>query len=112
MKPRRKISAGLVSCGLARVLTACEPKAPEPVVVESLVVSIDAGNNCSMQDEPIECAQVAAVIRSRYPTSKPRVHLCLDKQARFEAAVEVMKSVGDAGFTVGDVACGKSSSAG
>ena len=52
---------------------------------------------------------VAEVIKTRYPTSKPRVDICLDKQARYEAAVEVMNSVNAAGLTVGNFDCGKTS---
>ena len=71
-----------------------------------LSVSIDAANNCSLEDKPVECTQVAEVIKRAYPTSKPRVDICLDKEARYEAAVEVMNSVSAAGFTVGSFDCG------
>lgn len=35
-----------------------------------------------------------------------RVDICLDKQSRYQAAAEVMKSVSDAGFAVGNFHCG------
>ena len=97
---------GLMVCAAAFTLGGCGKSGPP--VVEILVVSIDARNNCSMVDQPVECAQVAAAIQSRYPTSKPRVDICLHKESRFEAAVEVMNSVKDAGFPVGNFACGPS----
>lgn len=62
--------------------------------------------NCSLENKSIECSGVAAAIRAQYPTSKPRVDICLDKQSRYEAAAEVMKSVSDAGFAVGNFHCG------
>jgi biopolymer transport protein ExbD len=90
------------------LLDGCGRDSPaSPSVVEALTVSIDAGNNCSLDDQPVDCAGVASVIHARYPTSKPRVDICLAKETRFEAAAEVMKSVNDAGFTVGNVGCGK-----
>lgn len=100
----KKIFMGLVSCAAAFTLVGCGKSGPP--VVEHLVVSIDARNNCSMVDQPVECTQVAAAIQSRYPTSKPRVDICLHQESRFEAAVEVMNSVRDAGFTLGNFACG------
>jgi biopolymer transport protein ExbD len=98
-----RIFAGLVSCA-AFAMSGCGKSGPP--VVEYLVVSIDARNNCSMADQPVECARAAAAIQSRYPTSKPRVDICLHKESRFEAAVEVMNSIRDAGLTVGSFACG------
>jgi len=49
---------------------------------------------------------VAAAIRAQYPTSKARVDLCLDKESGYEAAADIMKSVSDAGFAVGNFHCG------
>ena len=93
----------LATCVVLTSLGGCGTA--EPPVIESLVVAIDAHNNCAMADQPVECSGVAAAIRTRYPTSRPRVDICLDKQSRYEAAVEVMNSVSEAGFTVGNFAC-------
>jgi len=91
------LAAGLVAC------SSDEP--PPPRVVSQLSISIDANNDCALGMTRIECRQVAAVIKTRYPTSKPRVDICLDKSARYEAAMEVMNSVGAAGFPVGEFKC-------
>ena len=91
---------------LAACLVACSGEAP-PKVVTRLEVSIDAANNCSLESQPVDCQQVAQVIESRYPTSKPRIDICVDKQTRAEAALEVMNSVNAAGFPVGGFECGK-----
>jgi biopolymer transport protein ExbD len=88
-------------------LAACSDQPDPPPVIDAIAVSIDANNDCSMEARPVECARVAATIAAKYPTSKPRVDLCLDKQARYEAAVEVMNSVKDAGFAVGALDCAK-----
>ena len=90
----------------AMLIAACGSGAPEPKVVEELMVSIDADNNCSLENKAIECSGVAAAIRAQYPTSRPRVDICLDKNTRYEAAAEVMKSVSEAGLAVGDFDCG------
>lgn len=91
-------------------LAACSSDQPEPPkIVSELSVTIDAANNCALEDKPVQCKQVADVIKTRYPTSKPRVDICLDKQARYEAAVEVMNSVSAAGFAVGNFDCEKTS---
>ena len=96
------------SCAVLLLLQGCGQDAPEPPpVVEALVVSIDAGNNCSLENKPLDCVDVAKVIQARYPTSKPRVDVCLAKETRFEAAMEVMDSVSGAGFTVGTFECAK-----
>jgi len=87
------------------VLAACSR---EPPVVEEMRVSIDAANNCSMEGKPLDCLDVAAAIKARYPTSTPRVDICLDKATRFEAATEVMRSVEAAGFPVGTLDCSSS----
>lgn len=108
----KRILTSLTWCGVTMSIVACGSKTPEPPVVEMLTVSIDAGNNCSMEREPVECSQVATVIRKRFPTSKPRVDICLDRQTRYEAAAEVMQSVSAAGFTVGKFHCGKPPTAG
>jgi biopolymer transport protein ExbD len=86
-------------------LAACSERPEPPKVIDAIAVSIDADNNCSMESKPLACAQVASVIQARYPTSKPRVDICLDKQARYEAAIEVMNSVKDAGFAIGTLDC-------
>lgn len=91
---------------LAAALSACSSDEPPPApVVTELSIAIDAANNCTLEKTRIECRQVAAVIKTRYPTSKPRVDICLDKEARYEAAVEVMNSVSAAGFPVGNFDC-------
>ena len=103
---KKLLLAMAISCGLG----ACSSDQPEPPkIVNELAVSIDAANNCSLEDKPVQCERVAEVIKARYPTSKPRVDICLDKQARYEAAVEVMNSVNAAGLTVGNFDCGKAS---
>jgi biopolymer transport protein ExbD len=86
-------------------LAGCGSNEPPPRIVEALQVSIDAANNCLLEDKTVECREVAAVIHARYPSSKPRVDICLDKQARFEAATEVMQSIEAAGFKVGSFNC-------
>ena len=97
----------VLACGCcAAMLAACGSGAPEPKVVDALLISIDAHNNCSLENKSVACGAVAAAIRAQYPTSKPRVDICLDKQTRYEAAAEVMKSVSDAGFAVGNFHCG------
>ena len=107
MTPRT--TCGSLISAVASLLAACGADAPAPPpVVEVLRVSIDANNNCSLEDRSVDCTQVASVIQSRYSTSKPRVDICLDKQTRYEAATEVMQSVTAAGFTVGSFDCGKS----
>jgi biopolymer transport protein ExbD len=100
----------LLAIATSTGLVACSSDQPEPPkIVSELAVSIDAANNCSVEDTPVQCERVAEVIKTRYPTSKPRVDICLDKQARYEAAVEVMNSVSAAGLTVGKFECGKTS---
>lgn len=84
----------------------------EPPVVQEMRVSIDAANNCFMEEKPIDCTGVAAAIKARYPTSSPRVDICLAKETRFEAATEVMKSVEAAGFPIGTLDCSKPATAG
>ena len=106
MTPRK--ACGSLISAMASLLAACGADAPAPPpVVEVLQVSIDADNNCSLENKAVDCAQVANVIQGRYPTSKPRVDICLDQQTRYEAATEVMQSVTTAGFTVGSFDCGK-----
>jgi biopolymer transport protein ExbD len=100
------LPAPLLLCAVAFGLAACGSRASEPKVVDALLISIDAKNNCSLENQSIECSAVAAEIRARYPTSTPRVDICLDKQSRYEAAAEVMRSVSDAGFRVGNFHCG------
>ena len=90
---------------LAAGLSSCSSDEPRPVVVDRLSIAIDAHNDCMLEKTRIECRQVAAAIRTRYPTSSPRVDICLDRNARYEAAVEVMNSVGAAGFPVGEFKC-------
>lgn len=87
------------------VFAGCSSGEPPPPVVTELSIAIDADNACRLEGKPVECAQVAAVIKTRYPTSTPRVDICLDRQARYEAAVEVMNSVSAAGFPVGNFDC-------
>jgi biopolymer transport protein ExbD len=95
-----------IAVPVALAVAACSSDEPPPApVVSELAISIDAANNCTLEKTRVECGQVAAVIKTRYPTSKPRVDICLDKQARYEAAVEVMNSVSAAGFPVGNFDC-------
>jgi biopolymer transport protein ExbD len=92
----------LLAAGAALMLAGCSR---EPPVVQQMRVSIDAANNCSMEGKPVDCNGVAAAIKARYPTSAPRVDICLDKATRFEAATEVVRSVEAAGFPVGTLDC-------
>jgi biopolymer transport protein ExbD len=101
-------SAGLLVLA-ASGLAACSR---EPPVVHELRVSIDAANNCVLDEEPVDCAGVAAAIKAKYPTSTPRVDICLAKETRFEAATEVMKSVEAAGFPVGTLDCASAAARG
>jgi biopolymer transport protein ExbD len=105
------LKRGALLC-CAGLVAACGYGTPEPKVVEVLLISIDADNNCSLENKAIECGAVAAAIRAQYPTSKPRVDICLDRKSRYEAAAEVMKSVSDAGFAVGNFDCGKPTASG
>jgi len=103
----------LVGVTMAASLAACsadEPAPPPPRVVTQIEISIDAGNNCSLESKPVICQQVAEVIKTRYPTSKPRIFICLDKNTRAEAAFEVLNSVNAAGFPVGEFECRKAAS--
>ena len=87
-------------------LTACSSgEPPPPPVVTQLSISVDENNECTLEKARVDCNQVATVIKTRYPTSTPRVDICLDKNARYEAAVEIMNSVGAAGFPVGAFKC-------
>jgi biopolymer transport protein ExbD len=96
----------LVTLAAAGALAGCGSSEPPTArIVEAVQVSIDAGNNCLLEDKTVECREVAAVIHAHYPSSKPRVDICLDKQARFEAATEVMQSIEAAGFKVGSFNC-------
>ena len=96
----------IAACALLAALAACSSdQPPPPAVVTELSIAIDANNDCTLGHTRILCRQVAAVIKTRYPTSKPRVDMCLDKAARYEAAVEVMNSVAAAGFPVGNFDC-------
>jgi biopolymer transport protein ExbD len=94
--------------GALATFAGCSSDAP-PKEVRVLAVSIDAANNCSLENTPVQCKELAAVIKTRYPTSKPRVDICMDKDSRYEAAVEVMNAVSAAGFTVGSFDCKSSS---
>ena len=99
-------AAKLAAVATALVIAACSrDEPPAPPVVSVLSISIDANNDCTLEKSRIECRQVADAIKTRYPTSKPRVDICLDKQARFEAAIEVMNAVSAAGFKVGTIDC-------
>jgi len=110
MKITFRAKTGLLLAGVAAWgLTACSR---EPPVVNQLQISIDAANNCLLDGKPVECAGVASAIKATYPTSTPRVDICLDKETRFEAATEVVKSVEAAGFPVGSMDCGKSATSG
>jgi biopolymer transport protein ExbD len=93
-------------------LAACSADDTPPTAreVTQLEVSIDATNNCSLENKPVACQQVAAAIKARYPTSKPRIFICVDKQTRAEAALEVLNSINAAGFPAADFQCGKAAS--
>jgi len=91
----------------ATLLAGCGSSEPPPRAVEALQVSIDAANNCALENQAVECREVAAAIRARYPASTPRVDICLDKRTRFEAATEVMQSIEAAGFKVGRFDCAR-----
>jgi biopolymer transport protein ExbD len=97
--------AGVVALALA----ACSR---EPPVVHEMRVSIDASNDCFLDEQPVACQDVAAAIKTKYPTSTPRVDICLAKETRFEAATEVVRSVEAAGFPVGTMDCSKPPAAG
>jgi len=104
------MKSSLLTMGIAALaLLGCSR---EPPVVQEMRVSIDAANNCFMEDQPVDCTGVAAAIKARYPTSTPRVDICLAPETRFEAATEVMKSVEAAGFPVGTLDCSKPATAG
>jgi biopolymer transport protein ExbD len=92
-------------------LAACSQESPQPKIIDAVLVKIDANNECSMAGSAVECRNVAAAIRTLYPGSHPRVDLCVDKTSRYEASAEVMKSVSDAGFTVGNFDCAKGTGA-
>jgi biopolymer transport protein ExbD len=92
-------------------LVGCSPEAPQPPLVDAVLVNIDANNDCSMAGAAVECRNVAAVVHAKYPTSHPRVDLCVDKTSRYEASAEVMKSVTDGGLTVGNFDCDKTAPA-
>lgn len=106
--PRRRASMRTMkTTGLLAVILVLGACSREPPVVHEMRVSIDASNNCFMEDKPVECSAVAATIRDKYPTSNPRVDICLAKETRFEAATEVMNSVEAAGFPIGTLDCSK-----
>jgi biopolymer transport protein ExbD len=91
------------------VVAACSREVP---VVHEMRVTIDGANDCFMEEKPIACQDVAAAIKAKYPTSTPRVDICLAKETRFEAATEVMQSVEAAGFPVGTLDCSKPAASG
>jgi biopolymer transport protein ExbD len=102
MNPASKLAAVVT----VLVIAACSrDELPAPPVVSALAISIDANNECTLEKTRVECRQVAQLIKTRYPTSTPRIDICLDKQARYEAAVEVMNAVTAAGFQVGTFDC-------
>src|SRR4051812_45019933 len=89
-----KMTHLVLAAAAAAALAGCGSRQPPPpATVEVLQVSIDAANNCELQGKAVECREVATAIKARYPTSKPRVDVCLDKRSRFEAATEVMQSI-------------------
>jgi biopolymer transport protein ExbD len=95
-----------LSIAVALALSACSAgDTNAPPVVTQLAVTIDANNDCQLEAARVECAQVASVIKSRYPTSTPRVDVCLDKGTRYEAALEVMNSLSAAGLVLGKFGC-------
>jgi len=101
----QRIANPWIQCAAAGAWLLSAACSRQPPVVDALTVSIGADNSCSMEDKPVECANVAGVIRERYPTSKPRVDICLAPGARYEAALEVTQSVTSAGFSVGSMDC-------
>jgi len=94
-----------IACVAATACLLTAACSRQPPAVDMLVVTIDADNNCTLENKRVECAAVAGVIRERYPTSKPRVDICLARESRYEAALEVMQAVTEAGFTVGSTDC-------
>jgi biopolymer transport protein ExbD len=97
--------AGLSMLATLAIAGCSRDESGPPPLVTQLAVTIDANNNCTLEAKSVECAQVASVIKSRYPTSRPRVDICLDKGTRYEAALEVMNSLSAAGLAVGDFDC-------
>ena len=91
----------LGALGTLVTLAACSDKSAPPPHIEAIAVSIDANNNCSLETRPVECSQVAATIKSHYPTSTPRVDICLDKDTRY--AVRRAEREGVTVTTVTDV---------
>jgi biopolymer transport protein ExbD len=89
----------------AALLAACGPAAP-PIVTE-VTLTIDAENSCALGGKPIECRAAAAAIREAHPGSTPRVDICMHAGTRYEAAVEVMQSLSEAGLETGALDCGK-----
>ena len=103
-----KFSLTGFSIAACLLLAGCGRAAPQrPAVVDFVLVSIDADNNCSMAGRPVECGNVAAAIRARYPGSHPRVDICLEQASRYEASVEVMRSLKDGAMPLGDFSCDK-----
>jgi biopolymer transport protein ExbD len=104
-----KAIAAALAFTMVAGLSACSAGDPAPParVVTQLEVSIDAANNCSLENKPVSCQQVAAVIKTRYPTSKPHIFICVDKQTSAGAALEVLNAVNAAGFPAADFQCGK-----
>lgn len=87
------------------MLAGCGP-APPPLVTE-VTIHIDANNACALSGKPIECRDAAAVIRAAHPGSNPRVDVCMHADTRYEAAVEVMQSLSEAGLEAGTLDCTK-----
>jgi len=87
--------------------SACSQDPPQPKVITEIVVDIKADNSCKLEEAAVDCADVGKTILGKYPTSKPRVDICLEKEARYEAALEVLDSLSRSGLTSGTLDCSK-----
>lgn len=87
------------------LLAACSREPPKS---GEMRVSIHADNHCTLEDQRVDCAGIAAKIREKYPASSPRIDVCLDQETRFEVATGVIRAVEAAGFPVGTLDCTKS----
>jgi len=92
------------ACGF---LIACSQDPPPPRVVTELVITAKLDSSCRLDNKPVACMDVGTLIRGWFPTSKPRVDICMEPESRFELALEIIASLEKAGLTVGDMVCNK-----